>query len=106
MFPRLSVLALLVFIGVVVGVVQPRLQDANSRSGGFPETQVPLQGSTQAEVSWVDLPFHANSLRPNFEPVGELRAVRSDTWTTLRHPLFSGYSVRIKQSHFCDSTVK
>ncbi|KAH9992500.1 serine carboxypeptidase [Russula compacta] len=106
MFPRLaSVSALLVFIGVAVGAVQLRVQDADSRSGGFPETQVPVQCSTQTEASWVDLPFRADSLQSNFEPVGELRAVKADTWTTLRHPLFSGYSVRIKQSHFCDTSV-
>ena len=50
--------------------------------------------------------FRADPLPLKFEPVGELSALESDQWTTLRHPVFPAYSARIKQTHFCDSTVK
>ncbi|KAI0264975.1 serine carboxypeptidase [Gloeopeniophorella convolvens] len=43
---------------------------------------------------------------PQFQPVGTLSAVRMDQWTTLHHPVFPRHSVRIKQSDFCDTTVR
>jgi hypothetical protein len=41
-----------------------------------------------------------------FAPVGALNTVGHDTFTTFSHPLFPEYSARIKQSDWCDSTVK
>ena len=105
---RLS--AFLVFIGIVVADIQLPVQEYDSVSGILSENQVPLRHfeSTPVEVinPWVGCPLDTNSLQPKFEPVGKLSAVGSDQWTTLRHPVFPGYSVRIKQSHFCDTTVK
>ena len=43
---------------------------------------------------------------PSFSPVGSLSALGSDAYTTLTHPVFPAHSVRIKQSDFCDTTVK
>jgi len=103
---RLS--ALLALIGVAVAAVQLPVQESDSVSEILAENQVPLRYSTQPEVAnaWVDRPFDTNSLQPKFEPIGELSAVGSDQWTTLHHPVFPRYSVRIKQSRFCDTTVK
>jgi len=103
---RLS--ALLALIGVAVAAVQLPVKESDSISGIPADNQVPLQYSTQPEVAnaWVDHPFDTDPLQPKFEPVGELSAVGSDQWTTLHHPVFPRYSVRIKQSRFCDTTVK
>lgn len=39
-----------------------------------------------------------------FTPLGDLSALSTDSFTTLRHPLFTSYSVRIKQTVFdCDN---
>lgn len=105
---RLS--ALLALIGVAVAAVQLPVKESDSISGILADNQVPLQYSTrtQPEVAnaWVDRPFDTDPLQPEFEPVGELSAVGSDQWTTLHHPVFPRYSVRIKRSRFCDTTVK
>ena len=100
--------ALLALIVVAVAAAQLPVLESDSVSGILAETQVPLQYSTQPEVAnaWVDRPFDTDSLQAKFEPIGELSAVGSDQWTTLHHPVFPRYSVRIKQSHFCDTTVK
>lgn len=39
-------------------------------------------------------------------PVGALSAVGSDGFTTFGHPLFPAYSARIKETKWCDPTVK
>jgi hypothetical protein len=103
---RLS--ALLVFIGIAVAFIQLPVQESDSVSEILSEDVVRLRYSTPVGVvnPWVHCPFDTDSLQPEFEPVGKLSAVGSDQWTTLHHPVFPGYSVRIKQSHFCDTTVK
>jgi len=78
-----------VLVGAVVATVNLHVQDPGSLPGIFSNAQVP-----------------AHPTQTKFEPVGELNAVNSDQWTTLRHPLFPKYSARIKRSHFCDTTVK
>ena len=40
-----------------------------------------------------------------FIPLGELSALSTSEFTTLRHPAFSEYSVRIKQTRFCETTA-
>lgn len=40
-----------------------------------------------------------------FTPLGDLSALSTDVYTTLSHPLFPNYNVRIKKSDFCDGTV-
>jgi hypothetical protein len=42
----------------------------------------------------------------SFQPVNSLRAVSMGAFTTFTHPLFPGCSARIKETEFCDSTVK
>ncbi|KII86255.1 hypothetical protein PLICRDRAFT_43837 [Plicaturopsis crispa FD-325 SS-3] len=41
-----------------------------------------------------------------FTPVGDLGALSETAFTTLGHPAFPNYGVRIKKSTFCDETVK
>jgi hypothetical protein len=101
--------ALLVLVGIAVASVQHSIEDSDLFSGNFAENQVQLpQPEVLPEVAkaWVDIPFDKGSLQSTFEPVGDLSALGSDEWTTLRHPVFPKYSVRIKQSRFCDTTVK
>ncbi|KAH7885523.1 Alpha/Beta hydrolase protein [Phlebopus sp. FC_14] len=40
-----------------------------------------------------------------FTPVEHLSALSADRFTTLSHPVFPKYNVRIKKSGFCDGTV-
>lgn len=40
-----------------------------------------------------------------FNPFEDLNALSSSEYTTLGHPLFPNYGVRIKKSDFCDGTV-
>ncbi len=41
-----------------------------------------------------------------FTPFEDLHALSMTEFTTLEHPLFPHYGVRIKESNFCDNTVK
>jgi hypothetical protein len=41
-----------------------------------------------------------------FTPMESLHALSEAEFTTLTHPLFPHYSVRIKKSRFCDQTVE
>lgn len=41
-----------------------------------------------------------------FTPVEDLGALSTTEFTSLRHPLFPSYNVRIKKSDFCDGTVR
>ena len=41
-----------------------------------------------------------------FAPVGDLHSLSTSAYVTLRHPLFPGHSVRIKQSQVCDEVVQ
>jgi hypothetical protein len=41
-----------------------------------------------------------------FTPFEDLHALSTSQFTTLGHPLFPNYNVRIKESDFCDGTVK
>ncbi|KAH9934973.1 serine carboxypeptidase [Fomitopsis serialis] len=40
-----------------------------------------------------------------FTPLGDFSTLSTDEFTTLGHPLFPNYNVRIKKSDFCDGTV-
>ncbi|KAI9454327.1 serine carboxypeptidase [Russula earlei] len=103
MFSRLLP-ALPAFVGVAVAALQLRVQLPGSSS------VVPAQLSTQAEVTQTSVDHSSvhgdRPFGPQFEPVGELSAISSDQWTTLSHPVFPSYTVRIKQSRFCDTTVR
>ena len=41
-----------------------------------------------------------------FTPLGDLSILSSTEFTTLSHPAFSRHKVRVKQSHFCDGSVR
>jgi hypothetical protein len=41
-----------------------------------------------------------------FTPVESLSSLSDNAFTTMGHPFFPRYSVRIKKSQFCDKTVK
>ena len=41
-----------------------------------------------------------------FTPVGDLSALSTTEFTTLSHPAFSRHKVRVKQSQFCDGSVR
>ncbi|KAI0051789.1 alpha/beta-hydrolase [Auriscalpium vulgare] len=64
------------------------------------ETKVQLPFSIDAEATQGHDAFKGLAVP------GSLRNLSTDAFTTLRHPLFPSHSVRIKQSDFCDTTVK
>ena len=41
-----------------------------------------------------------------FTPFEDLHALSAFAYTTLKHPTFPAYSVRIKESHFCDGDAR
>ncbi|KAI0772248.1 serine carboxypeptidase [Irpex lacteus] len=49
--------------------------------------------------------FNSNYQRP-FTPFKDVHALPTTDFTVLEHPLFPHYGVRIKESNFCDTTVK
>ena len=98
----LSLAVLLVLVGIAVASVQHSIEK-------FAENQVPLpqpKVSPQVDNARVAIPFDEGPLQSKFEPFGDLSAIASHEWTTLRHPVLPRYSVRIKESRFCDTTVK
>ncbi|KAJ7025527.1 serine carboxypeptidase [Mycena alexandri] len=50
-------------------------------------------------------PIPATNSTQNFAPVGTLDVLSNTVFTTLLHPEFSNYGVRIKKSNFCDEGV-
>jgi hypothetical protein len=61
-----------------------------------------LVGATQAFFST------STNIRENstFTPVGTLEILSESAFTTLAHPAFPAYGVRLKKSQFCDGSVK
>lgn len=47
-----------------------------------------------------------NSSDRGFVPLGSLHSLNPESFTTLVHPLFPEYKVRIKETDFCDDTVR
>lgn len=41
-----------------------------------------------------------------FSPIEDLGLLSTQEFTTLGHPLFPNYNVRIKKSDFCDGSVR
>lgn len=41
-----------------------------------------------------------------FTPLGDLNLLSSSEYTTLNHPIYPRYNVRVKQSNFCDGSVR
>ncbi|TFK48035.1 alpha/beta-hydrolase [Heliocybe sulcata] len=67
----------------------------------------PSSAHSMKPSSWRDTqtPFKLASFDPDsFKPFGQLSAL-SDEFTTLTHPAFPKFSVRVKKSDFCDDTV-
>ena len=57
--------------------------------------------------SFVQLPYIKHYDDGLFTPVEHLGALSEAQFTTLSHPVFPNYSIRIKKSSdFCDGTVK
>ncbi|KIK51960.1 hypothetical protein GYMLUDRAFT_50249 [Collybiopsis luxurians FD-317 M1] len=84
MFAR--VLGILTTATLVLGVVSSQLPLASS--------SLNLNTSRQ---SWINSEF--------FTPLESLSYVKEAEFSTLKHPFFPRYSVRIKKSSFCDPTV-
>ena len=62
-----------------------------------------------ASASNVQQPFAFKGISYDdglFTPFEDLHALSTTEFTTLSHPLFPNYGVRIKESDFCDGTVK
>ena len=53
-----------------------------------------------------DLPRNGVSMQQALPATVALSSLASSEFTTLGHPEFPRYSVRIKKSHFCDGSVK
>ena len=85
---RKSLYSLLVTVVVVVTAVQVPL------NSGFED------GLIQAASAFD--PFDAAL----FTPIEDLSLLTTDTFTTLTHPAFPRYNVRIKRSDWCDGTVR
>lgn len=62
----------------------------------------PLAGAIQALFS-ASTNIRENSI---FTPVGTLEVLSESAFTTLAHPAFPAYGVRLKKSQFCDGGVK
>lgn len=50
--------------------------------------------------------INANYADGLFSPVESLSTLSATEFTTMGHPFFPRYSVRVKKSQFCDETVK
>ncbi|KAI0276746.1 serine carboxypeptidase [Russula aff. rugulosa BPL654] len=81
----------LVLVGVAVASANLHVQDYDFLSV---KAQIPVLSKV------------STGTQTEFQPVGQLSAIESDQWTILRHPVFPKYSARIKQTNFCDTTVK
>lgn len=58
-------------------------------------------------VRGVQHPFSASTYDAGlFTPLEDLYALSATEHTTLQHPAFPAYGVRIKKSHFCDGQVQ
>ena len=79
--------SLLVAAGVLVVVVGAQVH----------ASQVPL-GNLNAKFE----PYDAGL----FTPLEDLGVLSATEFTTLAHPAFPKYNVRIKRSDFCDGTVR
>lgn len=73
---------------------------------------VPVYGDVQRAFA-IDKPASA-SLPTQFDtydaglfsPLEDLNLLSTSDFTTLSHPAFPKYGVRIKKSHFCDGNVR
>jgi hypothetical protein len=71
----------------------PALKTINYTGNGLPIAANALAG-------------HYDQLQGLFTPFESLSKLSLDSFTSLSHPLFPNYNVRIKKSDFCDGTVK
>ena len=68
----------------------------------LPQTQVQTNANIDLGLGFDSLAYDAGLFAP-FEDLGLLSA---SEYTTLGHPAFPNYNVRIKKSDFCDGTVQ
>ena len=61
---------------------------------------------TSTRISGAFSQISLEYLADSFTPFGDLHMLSSEEFTTLHHPEFPRHSVRVKQSHFCDESVK
>ena len=59
-------------------------------------------GSSQTRLSFGDATYDYGM----FSPMEDLSALSSTQYSTLSHPAFPSYEVRIKRSDFCDGSVR
>lgn len=69
-----------------------------------------LLGAATTVVGSVQQPFAFGSKASYdsglFTPFEDMSLLSTEEFTTLGHPLFPNYDVRIKKSDFCDGTVR
>ena len=80
----------------------PRLSGLLAVVGGGPAAAAQHSFTVQQGVNIAADQLYDAGL---FTPLGDLSALSTDVYTTLSHPLFPNYNVRIKKSDFCDGTV-
>ncbi|KAH8081981.1 alpha/beta-hydrolase [Cristinia sonorae] len=68
-----------------------------SHATEIPGGQVPLAANQAATSDTFDASL--------FSPLEDLNLLSASRFTTLNHPAFPKYSVRVKKSHFCDGNV-
>jgi hypothetical protein len=63
-------------------------------------------GASQAVWGTPGINAALDTAAPTFAPVGTLDVLSEASFTTLTHPEFPNYDVRIKKSNFCDEGVR
>lgn len=86
-----SLLSLLVLITATTAAQRPLVQQFVDNGQTY--SGIDLPGSDQAYDAGL------------FTPLEEFSLLSTSEFTTLSHPLFPNYNVRIKKSDFCDGTV-
>ncbi|KAJ7733496.1 hypothetical protein B0H16DRAFT_1579543 [Mycena metata] len=61
--------------------------------------------ASTSQTVFTSPPIPATDSTQNFAPVGTLDVLSHTAFTTLAHPEFPNYGVRIKKSNFCDEGV-
>lgn len=69
-------------------------------------TQQPLKYGWQGPQGYQAPLGHESNDDGLFSPLEDLSVLTATEYTTLAHPAFPKYEVRIKKSDFCDGTVR
>ncbi|KAK7461334.1 hypothetical protein VKT23_008512 [Stygiomarasmius scandens] len=73
--------------------------------GLFSVASSTTQRPFQTNNAWHGTPWSDDGPNSLFTPLESLSVLKTDSFTTMQHPFFPRYSVRIKKSDFCDPTV-